>query len=108
MLGKKTGGRKKGSRNKVNMQREAEIAASGMTPLEYMLSIVRDPLKDEKTRCDMAKAAAPYCHPHLQAIQHTGANGGPIEQVHVIERHIVDTEDTDGEGVLAAATPSEV
>jgi hypothetical protein len=35
----KTGGRKKGSIDK--LKREAEIAASGLTPLEYMLGIVR-------------------------------------------------------------------
>src|SRR4051794_41960434 len=35
----KTGGRKKGSVDK--LKREAEIAASGLTPLHYMLGIVR-------------------------------------------------------------------
>jgi hypothetical protein len=35
----KTGGRKKGSVDK--RKREAEIAASGLTPLDYMLGTVR-------------------------------------------------------------------
>ena len=35
----KTGGRKKGSVDK--LKREAEIAASGLTPLDYILGIVR-------------------------------------------------------------------
>ena len=41
--GKRPGaGRKKGSPNKVTAAREAEIAASGLTPLDYMLGILRD------------------------------------------------------------------
>jgi hypothetical protein len=30
-------------------------------------------------RFEAAKAAAPYIHPRLAAIEHTGPNGGPIE-----------------------------
>ncbi|WP_244616898.1 hypothetical protein [Rhizobium sp. rho-13.1] len=29
----------------------------------------------------MAKAAAPYVHPKLASLQHTGKNGGPIQTV---------------------------
>ena len=29
-------------------------------------------------RADMAKAAAPYFHPRLNAIEHTGEEGGPL------------------------------
>ena len=43
---KKTGGRQKGTRNKLTAQREAEIAASGLTPLDYMLRILRDENED--------------------------------------------------------------
>ena len=38
----KTGGRKKSTPNKITAAREADIAASGLTPLEYMLKILRD------------------------------------------------------------------
>ena len=37
--GFKTGGRKKGSLNKVTSEMKAAIAASGETPLEYMLRL---------------------------------------------------------------------
>jgi hypothetical protein len=37
---------------------------------------------------DCARDAAPYIHPKLSAIQHTGGDGGPI-QVSVVERVIV-------------------
>jgi hypothetical protein len=32
----------------------------------------------DERRDDMAKAAAPYMHPRLNAIQHTGKDGEPI------------------------------
>lgn len=36
---------------------------SELTPLAYLLGIVRDPSKDEKLRIQAATIAAPYCHP---------------------------------------------
>lgn len=74
----KTGGRKKGVRNKATAKKEAEIAASGVTPLAYMLDVMRNPGEDPDKRLDAAKSAAPYVHPKLAAIEHTGANGQPL------------------------------
>ena len=70
--GFKTGGRKKGSLNKVTSAMKAAIAASGETPLEYMLRIMRDEAAESTRRDDMAKAAAPYLHPRLSSVEHTG------------------------------------
>jgi hypothetical protein len=42
-----------------------EAAKNGMSPLEYMLSIMRDPTATEARRDRMAMAAAPYCHAKL-------------------------------------------
>ena len=73
--GKRPGaGRKKGSRNKASVARESAIVASGLTPLDYMLAIMRDVTADRALRCDMAKAASPYCHPRLAAVEHTKGN----------------------------------
>jgi hypothetical protein len=57
----------------------AKIIESGQTPLEYMLERMRDTSADYSERNDMAKAAAPYVHPKLAAIEHTGKDGGPIQ-----------------------------
>ena len=81
----KTGGRQKGSANKATAAKEAAIAASGLTPLDYMLSLLRDEKNDGLTRFEAAKAAAPYVHARLQATQLTGSNGGPVETVTTIE-----------------------
>jgi hypothetical protein len=66
----------------------AEAAmADGLTPLEYMLQLMRsdsdheDPkvqVAREAMRFEAAKAAAPYVHPRLAAVEHTGKDGGPI------------------------------
>jgi len=78
--GKRDGaGRKSGVPNKATAERQKEIAASGETPLDYMLRVMRDPEADPSRRDDMAKAAAAYVHPKLAAVQHSGKDGGPIE-----------------------------
>ncbi len=58
----------------------------GLTPLEYMLNVMRDELAEDSRRDDMAKAAAPYMHPKLAAIEHTGKDGEAIGVKFVIER----------------------
>lgn len=67
----KTGGRKKGVPNKATIERQAEVAASGLTPLEFMLQVMRTG-SDEARQLDAAKAAAPYVHPRLAAVEHSG------------------------------------
>ncbi len=70
--GRRTGaGRPKGSPDKI--KREKEIAASGLTPLDYMLSVLRDSKATPENRKWAAGAAAPYCHPRLSSVDHTGA-----------------------------------
>jgi hypothetical protein len=61
-------GRPKGAQNKATAEREAKIAASGLTPLDYMLALLRDESRDEAQRFEAAKAAAPYVHPRLSTI----------------------------------------
>ena len=78
-------GRKAGSPNKATAERQAEVSASGTTPLDYMLAVMRDDTVEANRRDDMAKAAAPYVHPKLSAIQHAGDPENPIKMVHRIE-----------------------
>ena len=70
--GFKTGGRKRGSLNKVTSEMKAAIAASGETPLEYMLRIMRDEAAESTRRDDMAKAVALYLQPRFSSVEHTG------------------------------------
>lgn len=89
--GLKTGGRQKGSRNKRTEAQAVAIETSGLTPLDYMLSILRTPIECPKDmgikehiaaaslRLEAAKSAAPYVHPKLANIEVTGKDGGPLE-----------------------------
>lgn len=65
-------GRPRGSKNKVTAKREAEVAAAGLTPLDYMLGLLRSDESSADDRKWAAQAAAPYCHHRLSAIEHSG------------------------------------
>lgn len=66
--GERRGGRAKGTPNKATAAKAAEIAASGLTPLDFMLKVMRDEGEDMDRRCDMAKAAGPYVHAKLSSV----------------------------------------
>lgn len=82
-LGRKTGGRKAGIPNKATAAKALAVAASGLTPLDYMLSVMRDESGAPEIRLEAVRAAAPYVHPRWSAVAHSGPEGGPIE--HMIE-----------------------
>lgn len=71
-------GRKPGIPNKRTAELQKAVARAGITPLDYMLGIIRDTSIDHPIRLDAAKAAAPYVHPKLASIEHSGPDGGPI------------------------------
>lgn len=71
-------GRKKGQPTKLNEKARKVALATGITPLDYMLSILRDDEQPRELRFEAAKAAAPYVHAKLAAVEHTGKDGGPI------------------------------
>jgi len=71
--GKREGaGRKAGTPNSASAAREAEIKASGITPLDFMLSVLRDVEQSMENRCWAAEKAAPYVHPKLANVEHSG------------------------------------
>jgi hypothetical protein len=67
--GRKTGGRQKGSRNRATAEARAAAEATGILPLDYMLTVMRDPKVESKRRDAMAIAAAPYLHPKLSSVE---------------------------------------
>lgn len=91
--GKRLGaGRKKGVPNKATIARQERVAAGGETPLDYMLRVMRNPKASDARRDEMAKAAAPYVHPKLASMQHTGRNGGPIQTVDLTKLSLDDLD----------------
>jgi hypothetical protein len=67
--GRKTGGRQKGACNRATEEARAAAKATGILPLDYMLSVMRDPRADDKRRDAMAAAAAPYLHAKLSPVE---------------------------------------
>lgn len=78
--GKRTGaGRPVGAATTRTREIADSAARDGLTPLDYMLSVLRDATMPAQRRDDMAKAAAPYVHPKLAQVAHTGRDGGPVQ-----------------------------
>lgn len=75
--GIRLGGRQKGTPNKATAAKAAAVAASGLTPLDYMLMVMRDEQAPPERRDEMAKAAAPYVHPKRAAIAEPAKESAP-------------------------------
>lgn len=76
--GKKFAGRKAGVPNKKTVETIQNIEQSGLTPLQFLLEIMRDVVQEPAARIDAAKAAAPYVHPKLANIEHGNLNNVPF------------------------------
>ncbi|WP_425419620.1 hypothetical protein [Oricola indica] len=64
-------GRKKGSPNVKSAEVIASAMEAGITPVEYMLGIMRDETKDAKDRAWAAEKAAPFVHPRPAPVPRT-------------------------------------
>ncbi len=100
-------GRPRGTPNKASAKREAEIEASGLTPLAFMLATLRDKDASMEDRRWAAQYAAPYCHPRLAQTQFKGPDGGAIT-VQIVrftdieEKAADEAQHGDGDGVADA------
>src|SRR3974377_1467071 len=94
MKGQKTGGRKKGSKNKIKSPEDgirkveaeaiANCIATGESPLTYMLRVMRDPTVEDPRRDEMARAAAPYVHAKISP-----ENAKTTESLHITLAQLV-------------------
>ena len=50
----------------------SQETAAALTPLDYMLQVLRDPEASPAERKWAAEKAAPYLHPRLQTVEHSG------------------------------------
>lgn len=77
--GRRSGsGRPKGAVTKKTREVAIRAKAEGITPLEYMLQVLRDGSADPKDRMWAAEKAAPYVHARLASVEHQGKDGGPM------------------------------
>ncbi len=66
--GERRGGRQRGTPNRATASRKAAIAESGMTPLEFVLSVLRDEDAPTRERMWAARVALPFCHAKLRPV----------------------------------------
>lgn len=64
-------GRPKGAAAKRTREIADKAASEGLTPLEFMLQVLRDETAEMGARFEAAKAAAPYVHPRLANVDGT-------------------------------------
>lgn len=65
-------GRRAGGRNAKQAAGLVQASKEGISPVEYMFSVMRDEDEKPMVRLDAAKSAAPYVHPRLAAVEHSG------------------------------------
>jgi hypothetical protein len=68
-------GRKAGAQNLVTQKLREQIMKEGITPLEFLLAIMRDSEQPFNVRLEAARIVAPFLHPRLQSIEHTATDG---------------------------------
>ena len=90
--GKRPGaGKKKGSIAKKTAALVEAVTKSGITPLDYMLQVLRDENNAKDLRLDAAKSAAPYVHSKLPtAIVTPPPPSGPVaeEDESLLDRYL--------------------
>jgi hypothetical protein len=64
-------GRPPGAKNRRTIETQTAIEASGLTPLQYMIGVMRDERNDPRVRLEAAHHAAPYVHSRLTATELT-------------------------------------
>ena len=83
--GERRGGRQRGTPNKSTTLRNAAIAAAAsnpnVSPLEFLLSIMRDPHLPFELRIRVAQMAAPFVQPKPRSVRciDQGASGELID-----------------------------
>jgi hypothetical protein len=70
-----------------------------VTPLDYMLGVLRDESADRHERMEAAKSAAPYVHQKLASTELIGKDDGPLK--HQITIRLVKAQPEERRGDLA-------
>lgn len=84
--GKREGaGRPAGAVTKRTREAADAAAKDGLTPLDYMLSILRDETQEQEKRMWAAEKAAPYVHAKLASVEVSGDQENPLSVVTRIE-----------------------
>lgn len=83
-------GRKRGSLSKKTTEIAVRAMEQGISPLEFMLNVLRDKSQPFDARYAAAKDSAPYVHAKLAAVEHSGDKDNPIHQRTRVEMVLID------------------
>lgn len=94
--GKRQGaGRKRGSLSQRTQEIVAKASEDGILPLEYLLKTLRDENQSHDERFKAAVSAAPYMHPKLASVQHSGDQENPLALAIMASVPRADADDDD-------------
>jgi len=83
--GERRGGRQRGTPNKATVAKAAALKAASadpaVTPLQFLLGVMRDPTSPTDLRIQVARAAAPLVHGKSR----TASPGDPLGRVGAVE-----------------------
>jgi hypothetical protein len=79
-------GRPPGARNRKTIKVQDAIEQFGMTPLDYMVSVMRNEDNDPRTRLEAARHAAPYVHSRLSATDLTVNDSESLDRQALVAR----------------------
>jgi hypothetical protein len=86
-VGRKTGGRQKGTPNKATQSIQQRLDDLGCDPIEGMVKIANEALNnaDLQLAGNMYKELAQYVAPKRKSIEHTGVDGETLQLVTRVE-----------------------
>jgi len=64
---------------KLDAEAGKRVTEGGLTPLDFLLAVMRDNHQDFRVRLDAAKTAAPYCHARLASTELSDESIEPVE-----------------------------
>lgn len=94
----KTGGRRKGTKNKTTLAREmalSDLVMDHKDPISFFASIMRNPDAPFEKREAAADRLLPYFHPKLASIE--SRTGGKTHEERLAELEAMEARDDEGE-----------
>jgi hypothetical protein len=102
----KTGGRQKGSKNKITLDVAQKLAAWSFDPFRGMFELATDSNNSPEVRLRACSELAQYVAPKRKAVEHSGPDGSAVqhEHLHVIDLNKLTPEELEAAEKLGAST----
>jgi len=88
-------GRPPGIKNKRTLKIEQELLEGDCNPIQGMIRMVKDEATEPSIRAKLFCELASYIYPKRKAIEHTGADGDPLEPTKIIVERVMPPQFTE-------------